>query len=223
MANEEEIQSGPKRYCLGCSYPLDWLSENRCPECGRPFQPENPETFARSPRKHWIAALLSSRQGRIATASVIVVLLVVLIECGLDTGYRLQTCSQCGARSRVKHLYLYGHGGDYGRQVWEGPLSRFIQECNNTRCSHAWRGYSFSGGGLLSGWHGSGNSFFFWVACLDALPPQFADLLRSKAEADPQFAGKLQTIIQGTGDETSREYLGQLQFEGEEWCAQHPP
>lgn len=40
MKPEEEIKR-----CLGCRYVLDWLPENRCPECGRRFDPEDPTTF----------------------------------------------------------------------------------------------------------------------------------------------------------------------------------
>jgi hypothetical protein len=32
--------------CLGCQYDLANLSEHRCPECGREFDPTNPDTFA---------------------------------------------------------------------------------------------------------------------------------------------------------------------------------
>ena len=34
------------RTCLGCGYILDGLPENRCPECGQPFSPDNPDTFS---------------------------------------------------------------------------------------------------------------------------------------------------------------------------------
>ncbi|MEW6251117.1 MAG: hypothetical protein AB1716_10755 [Planctomycetota bacterium] len=34
----------PKR-CLGCGYILDGLPEPRCPECGRWFDPGNPDTY----------------------------------------------------------------------------------------------------------------------------------------------------------------------------------
>jgi hypothetical protein len=33
-------------WCKRCSYPLDGLSEPRCPECGREFDPRDGETFS---------------------------------------------------------------------------------------------------------------------------------------------------------------------------------
>lgn len=36
----------PPMTCLGCGYILEGLPENRCPECGRHFSPNNPDTFS---------------------------------------------------------------------------------------------------------------------------------------------------------------------------------
>ncbi len=36
----------PARRCLTCGYPVDHLLENRCPECGREFDPNDPGTYA---------------------------------------------------------------------------------------------------------------------------------------------------------------------------------
>lgn len=36
--------------CLNCDYPLDALKGRRCPECGRPFDPDRPETVNGSGR-----------------------------------------------------------------------------------------------------------------------------------------------------------------------------
>lgn len=43
--NSEE----PTRFCLNCEYALDGLPENRCPECGEPFDPDDESTY-RDPR-----------------------------------------------------------------------------------------------------------------------------------------------------------------------------
>lgn len=32
--------------CLSCDYDLSNLTEHRCPECGRAFDPRNPKTFS---------------------------------------------------------------------------------------------------------------------------------------------------------------------------------
>ena len=45
------IDATPNMYCRGCGYALIGLPSNRCPECGRDFDPANPLTFlARPPR-----------------------------------------------------------------------------------------------------------------------------------------------------------------------------
>ncbi len=43
----EATRPGPQFVgnCRGCGYPLVRLPENRCPECGRGFDPENPRTM----------------------------------------------------------------------------------------------------------------------------------------------------------------------------------
>ena len=50
MNASDTTLSGPTKYCLGCSYALDGLPENRCPECGRPFDPDESRTFSPRPR-----------------------------------------------------------------------------------------------------------------------------------------------------------------------------
>jgi hypothetical protein len=49
--------------CLDCGYDLHGLSENRCPECGRGFDPDDPATYARrvvSPDKCFQFSLLGT-------------------------------------------------------------------------------------------------------------------------------------------------------------------
>lgn len=54
MNSAREKSSARTRYCLGCGYVLDGLPEHRCPECGRPFDPDNPRTFKTArPYKRW--------------------------------------------------------------------------------------------------------------------------------------------------------------------------
>lgn len=45
---DEHDESGPTRgtmFCIGCDYPLDGLSANTCPECGRGFDLRNIVTY----------------------------------------------------------------------------------------------------------------------------------------------------------------------------------
>ena len=39
----------PSMYCKRCDYPLHSLSQTLCPECGWPFDPDNPRTYHRRP------------------------------------------------------------------------------------------------------------------------------------------------------------------------------
>jgi hypothetical protein len=62
----------PERHkrCLGCGYILDGLPENRCPECGRPFDPNKPTTYVtriESGRRYLAFALLGITMMAIAT------------------------------------------------------------------------------------------------------------------------------------------------------------
>ena len=43
-------QQQPDKYCQNCFYALVGLPESRCPECGRPFDPDNPRTYSRQPK-----------------------------------------------------------------------------------------------------------------------------------------------------------------------------
>jgi hypothetical protein len=50
MTGRDSKPSRPTMWCMNCGYALDGLSENRCPECGRRFDPRKRRTFRRSPR-----------------------------------------------------------------------------------------------------------------------------------------------------------------------------
>lgn len=46
----DELQPGAK-YCCDCGYVLAGLSEDRCPECGRRFDPQDPRTYRSEQRE----------------------------------------------------------------------------------------------------------------------------------------------------------------------------
>lgn len=57
----DSMSSPQHKRCLGCGYILNGLPENRCPECGRSFDPDDPETYLcdqADGRKYLAAALL---------------------------------------------------------------------------------------------------------------------------------------------------------------------
>jgi hypothetical protein len=48
--------------CLNCKYDLSHLTEHRCPECGREFDPKDPQTFGSPPNREaaiiWLSCLV---------------------------------------------------------------------------------------------------------------------------------------------------------------------
>ena len=52
MSESDGSPEGTMR-CSGCSYDLRGLPENRCPECGRPFDPGSPDTYVAKLRSSW--------------------------------------------------------------------------------------------------------------------------------------------------------------------------
>jgi predicted amidophosphoribosyltransferase len=55
--------------CKSCHYPLKQLTERRCPECGREFDPDDPSTFD-TPR---------SKQERLAFRLLVISGLIYLV------------------------------------------------------------------------------------------------------------------------------------------------
>ena len=49
MPATDSNNATPHKRCLGCGYILDGLPENRCPECGREFDPDDHATFTAEP------------------------------------------------------------------------------------------------------------------------------------------------------------------------------
>jgi predicted amidophosphoribosyltransferase len=90
MSSAATKQSAPSRYCSNCGYVLDGLPENRCPECGRPFDPDDPRTFrtARSyNRWRWHVLLRPSPLGYLLyfllppIIGLLIFLLLSLLKC----------------------------------------------------------------------------------------------------------------------------------------------
>ena len=57
-------------YCLGCSHRLDGLTEFRCPECAREFDPTKSETTSDSPPRDALGWLGASLLGVSSIAAV---------------------------------------------------------------------------------------------------------------------------------------------------------
>ena len=53
-------------YCRKCGYVLDGLDKNRCPECGREFDPNNQATYKVTPLRFDIRCIL----GRVAIVAL---------------------------------------------------------------------------------------------------------------------------------------------------------
>jgi hypothetical protein len=63
-------------WCKKCGYALDGLSEKRCPECGREFDPDRKRTFLKKPY----------RVGRFFTVVAVVSLLLAVLGSALWVG-----------------------------------------------------------------------------------------------------------------------------------------
>ena len=63
-------------HCIDCDYALKKLESNRCPECGRPFDPQNPSTYRPVSSEHRKAYLVSEIK---TTGCIFSMLLLVLI------------------------------------------------------------------------------------------------------------------------------------------------
>jgi rRNA maturation protein Nop10 len=59
--------------CLSCKYDLSSLTEHRCPECGRAFDPDDPSTFSSD------SARAQRRKAIKTSAALIGVVFVVLL------------------------------------------------------------------------------------------------------------------------------------------------
>lgn len=98
------------KYCTACHYRLDHLPENRCPECGRAFDPEDPTTFlGRNVISIW------ARRGRppgnwtLAATALFGILLLV--------GASMPKYETIGASFCMAHVMLIALVMDYGFRI----------------------------------------------------------------------------------------------------------
>ncbi len=80
IMSERQTITKPTMYCRRCRYVLDGLSDHRCPECGRPFDPANRQTYRTKPRRRWlwkiIFAVIGLPAGALIGASLLVFLML---------------------------------------------------------------------------------------------------------------------------------------------------
>lgn len=50
------VNDAKLKHCFGCDYILDHLTEPRCPECGRGFDPLDPGTYRTGDQRPWAGA-----------------------------------------------------------------------------------------------------------------------------------------------------------------------
>ena len=68
-------------FCLACGYPLSYLPENRCPECGRPFNPTDPRTMSLAkPLKPWQRRLLKPTSWPTVTFAILAAILMAWLS-----------------------------------------------------------------------------------------------------------------------------------------------
>jgi len=105
MSESDHTDPTPHKRCLDCGYILDGLPENRCPECRRSFDPQDPTTYIythqyRTGRLYLVVAIVGAtvfavgaltielkRRGYVSSGSSVAVLSVFaafgLMVCGI--------------------------------------------------------------------------------------------------------------------------------------------
>ncbi len=74
LTPDRQSDDTPMR-CLGCGYQLKHLPENRCPECGRTFDPDDDKTYVGKLVDGWKYLLAAVGAGLAMFAPLVVVLL----------------------------------------------------------------------------------------------------------------------------------------------------
>ncbi len=83
------VQDSQTPRCLGCDYPLLSLPENRCPECGRSFDPADPRTMRTSGSPGKVVQFLLTPPGWPMFISVGVATLFSIVAGAAPGGYSI--------------------------------------------------------------------------------------------------------------------------------------
>lgn len=139
----------PEGFCPHCGYRM---SAGRCPECGSDVSARN------------LAKIHPTRRRR----RRLLIAAAIIIPIGPLLGYVRATtawvCPNCAEHEfRTIHIFRLPFGGPelfrlQGRirEGWQrpDPLTPYLDPEGN--CQHQWRGFGWSGEGLLDGWRGIG-------------------------------------------------------------------
>ncbi len=90
--------------CIACHYSLKDLTEHRCPECGRAFDPEKPNTFDSDPEVRRALQVQKIRQYWIGVAlycAVPILLSILLSNCDTSDHQRSSSAPPAFTPPRV--------------------------------------------------------------------------------------------------------------------------
>jgi len=131
----------PVMFCCRCSYPLCGLTQNRCPECGAPFDPRRPDSYRGRPRTHWRRWVTIGLAG-LVFAGFFLLGFVASQYCKLRT---TEVCRLCGAQGekreyRVRTIKLFSKRTGHAHT----GLSRYLASQVGPH-EHSWVGFETVG------------------------------------------------------------------------------
>lgn len=125
------------RRCAQCGYIVDGLSEHRCPECGSPFDPNDPRTYRTGPQRPFLLSV------RFWAAILLLFLLVALAAWYGRASYRrdviTEICTKCGSvRETCEHRVFRVLVWRQRRAASGTAVTRLLSESTGEH-DHAWR------------------------------------------------------------------------------------
>lgn len=183
-------------YCCKCGYRLHGLDRQRCPECGRPFDPADAQTFART---------LGHRRARktrkaVKVVAIIIIPAFIVITWAIEPpGFnRFSVCAQCGATQGKTEYYLpfteltiYTDANENASPL-STVLDKHTMRCGHG-CDHDW---ALIGGG--------GRGLFRW-SCAIGVGDEIAGIAQT-----PQIAAFIDALVQYEGRAAAETWLDRL-------------